>query len=446
MSHLAEIIAALKQLWHHSFARRTRLPALFLREQRGNVLLTFALALPAIFGVAGISIDYARLATARTKMQAVADSAALASAQEFQLAQSKPERVASLAEGYVQAQIDGVFVQTKVDFESYRIQVLLQRTMDLTLGKLFWNSAIDIRVSATAQLSDGLPLCLVALDTKARGTVQLRKSARLTAPNCVVYSNSKNPEGLVSQDNAVLRAGFICTAGGRVKTKDTNYQPQPLTDCPVIADPLASRSGPTDFSCTHHNKVVNGVSVTLTPGVYCGGLKVTNGAQVRLTSGTFVFMDGPLVVDGNASFKGENVALYLKGSGANLMFATASTISLTAPKTGSMAGLLIFDDPSGAPAPEVSGKHTKKGKSPREHAILSDNARTLLGTIYMPKGRLIIDATKPVADRSAYTVLVVQQLDLYDGPNLILNTDYGASEIPVPKGVGPYGGKPQLIN
>jgi hypothetical protein len=39
-----------------------------------------------------------------------------------------------------------------------------------------------------------------------------------------------------------------------------------------------------------------------------------------------------------------------------------------------------------------AGKHAKADKSPREHAILSDDARLLLGTIYLPKGRLIIDA------------------------------------------------------
>jgi predicted 2-oxoglutarate/Fe(II)-dependent dioxygenase YbiX len=38
-------------------------------------------------------------------------------------------------------------------------------------------------------------------------------------------------------------------------------------------------------------------------------------------------------------------------------------------------------------------------------------------------------------------VLVVDQLDLYSGPNLVLNSDYGASEIPVPAGVGIYGAK-----
>jgi hypothetical protein len=40
----------------------------------------------------------------------------------------------------------------------------------------------------------------------------------------------------------------------------------------------------------------------------------------------------------------------------------------------------------------------------------------LLGTIYMPHGRLIIDANEPIADKSAYTVLVVQRVDLQPAP------------------------------
>jgi hypothetical protein len=154
-------------------------------------------------------------------------------------------------------------------------------------------------------------------------------------------------------------------------------------------------------------------------------------------------------VNDDSNIKGTNVAFYLTGPGANLIFDSQTTVSLTAPKDGPLTGILIFDDPTGAPAP-VNAKdyksYAKPGKSPREHLILSDNARTLLGTIYMPMGRLIIDANKPIADRSAYTVLVVHQLDLYSGPNLILNTDYRASDIPVPQGLGPFGGTVSLSN
>jgi len=169
--------------------------------------------------------------------------------------------------------------------------------------------------------------------------------------------------------------------------------------------------------------------------------------------GVYVIKDGPFLVNGNSTLTGQNVGIYLKGLDSNLKFDADTTVSLTAPKDGPMSGLLIYDDPTGASAllnvlvnPLIAGKYTKLLSSPREHLILSDNARTLIGTIYMPKGRLIIDATKPVADKSAYTVLVVQQLDLYSGPNLVLNSDYGASEIPVPPGVGIYGGKTSITN
>ena len=102
---------------------------------------------------------------------------------------------------------------------------------------------------------------------------------------------------------------------------------------------------------------------------------------------------------------------------------------------------MIFDDPSGASALAVAPL-SGRGAIGR----LSDNARNLLGTIYMPQGEIIIDATKPIADKSAYTVPVVNQLHLYSGPNLILNSDYNATEVPVPMGVGPFGAKIFLSN
>jgi hypothetical protein len=172
---------------------------------------------------------------------------------------------------------------------------------------------------------------------------------------------------------------------------------------------------------------------------------------VTLSRGIFIIKDGPLTVDKSATLQGTDVGIYLKGTKSNLTFDTASTISLAEPKDGPLAGILIYDDPTGASAPAIPsyplpipivgnllGQLLPPGP-PREHKILSDDARTLLGTIYMPQGRLIIDATKPIADKSAYTVLVVQRIDLHDGPNLVLNSDYSATEVPVPRGVGPVG-------
>jgi Flp pilus assembly protein TadG len=416
------------------------------RDQRANVAIIFGLALPVVAGAVGVAVDYSSAAMMRSKMQAVADAAAISAAREFQMARSRPEVIVAIAQNYAKGHMPDVTANTTVDANALTVQVVLEKDYEKTLAKVLSSEKIRLRTAATARMSNGLPLCLVGLDTRAPNTISLQKNARLTAPQCLVYSNSLSPTGLVSLDNAVLQAGYTCSAGGKLKSRDANFSPQPMTDCPIIPDPLSSRQAPAVSTCNYMNKVVDGETATLSPGVYCGGLIVTNAAQVTLAAGTFIIKDGPLVVDGGSSFKGTSVSLYMKGAGANLTFEQASIISLSAPKDGLLAGILIFDDPAGTPAAEKSGRHDMPFKAPREHSILSDDARTLLGTIYMPKGRLIIDATKPIADRSAYTVLVVQQLTLYDGPNLYLNTDYSASDVPVPQGLGPYGGKVMLTN
>jgi hypothetical protein len=51
----------------------------------------------------------------------------------------------------------------------------------------------------------------------------------------------------------------------------------------------------------------------------------------------------------------------------------------------------------------------------------------------------------PIADRSAYTVIVARTVELYDGPDLVLNSDYDGSSVPVPEGVGPLGSTITLV-
>jgi hypothetical protein len=399
-----------------------------------------------VLGVAGIGIDYASVANLRSRMQDIADAAATHAAREFQMAQSNAEKIAAVARNYALSQMDGVGVVTEVDAPGLKVRVKLDKKVELTLSKVLVGGTSEVSVSATARMTSGMPLCLLALEPLAQGAVTLYENARLTAPNCIVNTNSVSFKSIISMDDAVLKAGFICTAGGKFKTKNTNFSPEPMTDCPAMADPLAARQAPNDVLCNHLLKVVSGTVTTLQPGVYCGGLRVTNGAEVTLRPGNYIFLAGPLTVDGNATLKGDGVSIIMRGPAANLNFMTDSTISLTAPTSGPLAGILVHDDPLGLPAPDLLKIRVRVNPALREHKILSDNARMLLGTIYMPKARLIIDATRPVADKSAYTVLVVQQLDLYAGPNLFLNTDYQGSDVPVPKGVGPYGGKVLLTN
>jgi hypothetical protein len=94
-----------------------------------------------------------------------------------------------------------------------------------------------------------------------------------------------------------------------------------------------------------------------------------------------------------------------------------------------MAGFLFFGD---------------RASPLRLFVIHSNDARNLLGTIYLPHGVLLVDASRPVADRSAYTVIVAERIVVQDGPTLVLNADYNGTDVPVPKGVGPREATPAL--
>jgi hypothetical protein len=158
--------------------------------------------------------------------------------------------------------------------------------------------------------------------------------------------------------------------------------------------------------------------------VYCEGLKITDGATVTLSPGTYLIQGGKFVVERGATLEGEDVGVFLTGESTTLEFSYDSTISLSAPKKGEMAGMLIFDD---------------RSDKADKHRIYSNNARKLLGTIYMPNGELYIDSKRPLADRSDYTVIIARTVELFDGPDLVLNANYEGSSVPVPKGVGPLG-------
>jgi hypothetical protein len=423
----------------------------------GATAMIFGILTPVLFLAVGAAVDFSMYQRERTRLQGQVDAAAIASAREMQLARTETQKVAAVAQNFVHTSEPDAAVTTRVNLKDQSVTVTAQKQFDPAMTQILWQRS-TVSATATARLNGMLPLCLLALERGGAGTVHLEQSASMTAKGCMVYSNSKSASGLQAEDNATIEAGLVCTAGGKVKSGGATISPDPVTDCPRLDDPLSSRTPPSVGACRFNEVTISGGSHVLEPGVYCQGLTLTDNAIVTLKAGIYIIKDGPLLVNKGATVNGTDVGIYLTGRRSNLVFEANSTINLSAPKDGPLAGILIFDDPSGAKAPaippyplpvplvgELLGALQPAGP-PREHKILSDNARLLLGTIYMPQGRLIIDASKPIADKSAYTVLVVRRIDLHAGPNLVLNSDYSATDVPVPKGVGPYGNNIMLTN
>ena len=444
-------------------------------ETNGGVVLIFALAMPLLMGSVVAATEYGLLVKRRQQLQNAVDQAAFAGANQFLLANVDEGTVKTFAETTavdLSKASDGrssVATATAVKKEA-QVQVSLQETVPTLMGKLLSLPTADIRVRASAKLNGSIRLCLLALDPAAKGALHMEKSSQVTADGCSAYSNSKSQSAIEAGDSAKLTTQSTCSAGGVAGAK-ANFTPTAITDCPQIPDPLKDRPAPGIGECvslspnanSDPNKLLNVLktprnevnqSVTLDPGTYCGGLKITKNAIVTLRPGVYVMKDGPLIVDGKASMTGQNVGFYFTGNLGGLRFDKGTTISLTAPKDGAMAGLLLFEErtvsnpiapvlevvDSVLPPPPPPPPPGPTSKPLREYRIISNNARVMLGTIYLPAGRVIIDADKPVADQSAYTVIVAQLINLYEGPNLVLNARYSQTDVPVPKGVGPTSG------
>ena len=214
-----------------------------------------------------------------------------------------------------------------------------------------------------------------------------------------------------------MTAGSICSVGA-AKGK---FTPPAVTDCPVIPDPLVAQQAPAVGSCTYTNEKISSGTVSLAPGVYCGGLTITGGASVTLTPGEYIIDGGQLLVENGSSLTTVNAGIYLTGAGATLWFGPDCTINMTAPTSGPLAGLLVFED--------------RNAPTGQTHIIYSDNAPVLHGTIYLPQNELHVETNGPVSNASTFTIVIVRTLTLAKAANLYLNSNYNASNIPVPGGL-----------
>ena len=451
----------------------------FQADRRGAVAVIFCLVATLLLGLVGGGVDYARLAARRAQLQAAVDAGALAGGNALKLALSSTAAVIGVTEQTVRSEAKSppdrpLNVEVTVASDKTNVAATAAELFKLSFGSFVGMPAAKLAVKARASVVGRMRLCMLALDPFAPGAFNLQKNAQVTAYGCSLYSNSVNATGMVGGDNAMARADTICSAGGYLGLR-ANFAPVPQAGCPAIEDPLKTRAAPDIGACVSIPASANkkgdrskneiDQDTTLDPGTYCSGLKISKKAVVTLKPGTYVFKDGPLLVYDKATLSGTDVSLYFSGNTAGLLFDKGSTISLSAPTLGVMAGLLISEERAvaspldpvvglvsgllGADAPLLGPPPPTPAplgqtKPLRTYRIISDNARTMLGTIYLPAGRLVIDASKPVADQSAYTVIVAQQINLYEGPNLVLNANYGATSVPVPKGVGPVSGRLML--
>lgn len=406
--------------------------------------MTTAIVAPAIFGSAGLAFDYYTLSQQRVKLQAAADAAALAATKELTVSLSGTDYAIEIAKQYATTQFSGLDPTAKLEAQATYLKQDRGIKVDIAYSwrpffAQYFNTAVTpIRVTATAKLAGNALTCVIGLmqpQAMAKSSIHLDNRSQLRADRCSVYSNSEHRFSLRADKDAHMVAQSICAAGGIYQTGRADFTPEQMLDCPKITNPLLDRTNPDHVGCDHQDRVVTADTI-LKPGKYCGGLEISGSARVRLEPGIYVIKDGPLTVSDRVELSGVGVGFFLTGAGSTFEFHQDTTIDLSAPETGPMAGLLFFEDlnvpHSFSFNPFLLNNLPAKV---RLHKISSNNARNLLGTIYLARSILLVNANAPVADTSAYTAIVVGRLWLQEGPTLTLNANYTETRVPVPGGL-----------
>jgi Putative Tad-like Flp pilus-assembly len=372
-----------------------------------------------IISSAALGIDYARAVTVRKLLTNAADAAALAAASR--LPDAAAARVAAIK--YVEKNLPSSEYGTVVDAGDVQIGTWnrTKRTFtpnaDVDAGggavrvtahlseargnklTMFFGSVLgtdSLELAARAVAGRGGPPCVMVLEPAAGSAMYLSTSS-FKAVACGVQINSKASGALDVAGNSTLEATEICV-GGSSDITGGDVSPTPNDYCPGKVDPLIGLAAPSVGACDHNNASYTNKSETLLPGVYCGGLSISNGSNITLSDGIYVIKDGAFLINGG-DVSGTGVTIFLTGSKGVLNIKGDTDLDLAAPTVGAFKGILFYQDRA------YGGWHKWGGKA----------ATNLRGVIYFPKALLWSKNDNVITPQSSCTVIIVNKMEFTAG-------------------------------
>jgi Flp pilus assembly protein TadG len=298
----------------------------------------FGLGAPVLLGLVGVAVDYSRWSQQVQRLQLAADAAALAGAKELSVSIGTDERIQAIADGIVRAQIppsagqSEVGVDARVERDRTAVRVVVRQQKDAIMSRLVTPALTDMEVSAIAIRSGTRKLCALGLDPASDGTVRLQSTSTISAQKCDVQANSTSPSAIANAANTTITAVLTCSSGGF--SGGGRVSGQRLTDCPAMSDPLADRQPPAVGPCKVNNNPILDllpplVPHILTPGTYCGGLRIGGASVVTFSPGVYIIKDGPLLIDSTAVVLGNYAGFYFTGTVTDPFVFRASPLSMS---------------------------------------------------------------------------------------------------------------------
>lgn len=397
----------------------------FTAEHEGSVMPTFVFSLIPVLGLIGAAVDYTRVSNVQTALQVSLDAALLAGAQD---GSTNWTNVAlNSFNANVQANGASIATPTFTTNANRAYTGSVSAAVPVTIARLLGVSSVSVSAQGTATVtaSSGNYYCVLALNQTAQAALQLTGNAsiQVTAPMCVVQVNSKNSSAVTMNGNTTINSQGNCFVGGLQKVGNSTISPPPYSACKSIPDPFTNYPRPVVGPCDYTNYQLSGNnSVTLQPGVYCGGMNFSSNVTVTFAPGLYVIKDGAISETGG-SFTGNGVTFFLTGSGASVQMSGKADWHIVAPTAGAngMPGFAIFLDPNGP-----SGIAADSSQ-------LSGQAQLYFeGIVYLPGQAVSVTGNGQVYAPSPYTSYIADTLNFVGNAELIINNNTNLTSVPIP--------------
>ena len=387
----------------------------------GFVMVMMIVTLTALLAFLGLAIDVGYQQYSKVRMQTAADAAALGGARE--LAASGSSNLVSAAQG--DAAVNGYTnsqnsVTVRVNHppttgyytsDNTAVEVLIYQKVPTFFLQVLGFTSGSVRARAVAHVGGGGGggTCFFTLDPSMPNAFSVSNGVNVSS-SCGIMVNSNSATALTATGGAHLSAPYISVVGKYTISNGATISPAPTQGATAASNPFASLAPPSVGGCTYTNYSVPYGTVTLNPGTYCNGLNIGGGATVTMNAGTYIMKGGGMHFAGGSHVTGAGVMIYdTYGGGYSyqpIILDNGTSETLTAPTTGTYAGILMFQDPTvvGGAASTFAG---------------GTNAN-LTGTLYFPTTALSFSN----GASAAYTIIVADSVNFTGG--VTLNNNYSS--------------------
>lgn len=396
--------------------RLNRYVAPVFANRRGSIAIQTVMLLGVMLGFAALGLELTMLFAQERRMQAAADAAVMAATRPGYTAARSNIAAVALAgsHGYLNGQNNvTVTFNSPPTVGSYGAgagEVVIAKTFQARLLSLFTKRSINLTARAIASQQSLSAGCLLALNATSANAIVVRNGSSISNTSCELVANSSNSTSALYVENKSNILGPIYLVGGMFRQNNTvvTGTPQLLNVGVPVTDPYAVVQLPSATG-TCKSGAVSGTQ-SLTAGYFCTGISVANGANLTLGPGVY-FINGTLTIGRNARITGTGGVTLLFNSAPSVTIGNGATLTLTAPLSGTTAGMAIA---------------SQRSITNTTFAINNNATIVIEGAVYLPGWTISISGQVNSAGANC-TQLIADKLDL--ASDLSIKADCGATAV-----------------